>query len=265
MEPLNDNGQRPEEKPNSYFGARRRNTIPLVIAIVLGVCFIAVPMLLFVSLIALRGYSHVQHTVSYNAVELELISEREELIQERVHQDQLGRLSLLGPSDNPQHADAYGNFHFEVGELNRLNLTMQSGSLYLNTHNEPHIHIYNSNSSNFSYQFNPNRGTLDLTKHRDTSIRILVPHSHEEAIFQAINITNQNGGILIHGKQHDNSYITQNLAIATQNGNISLNNLTISNNLSLSSQAGNMHLTNIIADPNRFHTATNNGNIVINH
>ena len=247
MEPLNDNGPRPENYPQPPT-ARKDRTIPLIVCLsILGVLVLAAFMMFTVTFFAVRHYNTATTTFERDTVVLFELTETGRDIS-----SEFPNLSVIRIGNSLSHGDK----HLAVGDVTRLNITMRNGGLTFTVHDEPYIWLHSSDSPR--YEFSNNRQTLDISV-GDGSLIVFVPYSRNEAIFEDISVNGRDGSITIWGIGDDNVFLSENLHVHNRNGSINLGDVIISSYLELETRDGSINLHNVIADADRLSIATRNG------
>jgi len=237
MEPIHDNGPKPDELYEIPV-TRRRRMWPVIIAFLLGgLIFFGLLSIITFSVVGIRSYNHVSN-VTVQAVEL--TAERTRV---PANLENLQLISGSGPA-------------VSLDSINRLVIDVRNGVTTIGIHDDPGIWI-NNNSLTYSID----EGTLTL-RGRNNAMVILIPHSDQSALFEELLITGRNGAITISGIEDGHTLIAENLTINNRNGRIMLYNLAISNSLNLESRNGNINLHNILSNPYDTRLFSRNGRVV---
>ena len=238
MEPIHDNGPRPDElyeMPQT----RRRKLWPIIIAFLIGgLIFFGLLSIITFSVVGIRSYSHVSD-VSVHSVEL-----RAERTQIPANLESLQLISGSGPA-------------MSIDSINRLVIDARNGAVTIGTHDDTSVWI---NNDSLVYDFD--EGTLILQT-RNSELHILLPPNYQTALFEDLLITGRNGNIAIIGDYDSNMLIAENLSINNRNGQIILYNLAISNTLDLETRNSNINLHNILSNPYNTRLFSRNGRIVV--
>lgn len=240
MEPINDNGPRPDdlyEIPQT----RRRRIWPIIVAFMFGG-------LIFFGLLSIVTFSVIgmRSQVTVNAVELTAEPARRQGAFSESIPANLQDLRLITGSGPAVSLD----------NINRLVIDVRNGATTIGVHDESDIWI-----NNHSLAHNVDEGTLTL-KSRNEAMIILIPHSDQTALFEEILITGRNGSITIAGVEDGNTLIAENMTINNRNGRIMLYNLAISNALNLETRNGNINLHNILSNPYDTRLFSRNGRVI---
>ena len=285
-EAINSNGPRPRgydpyyQPPAGARRRRRRNLFCLVLAM-------AIPFLMLiasVSFISARHYSMSITEIAWEHDEaLLLVATREAFVEahyaardealveaHRVARE-AGELSasiVRGILDELPHLSVIYNIGAASGELRiaaedvrKLNVAMSHGSLVIDTHDGDEILVISRNAIN-SY-FDREQGVLNITENSHAAIRISVPYSTLEAIFDEVNIAGRHALISVNGDpvKDDNAFFTEDLIITNRHGLISLSDIAVSGRLNITNRHGNINLHNIIADADRLSVYNRHGGI----
>jgi len=244
MEPIHDNGPRPDELYEMPV-TRRRRLWPIILAVIIGgMIFFGLLSAITLSLVAVRAYNNTT-IVSAQRVEIEPMRMQSTFVE-----------SIPANLHGLQHITGSGPA-VSIDSINRIVIDVRNGATIIGVHDEPNIWINNS-----SLRYNINGETLALQS-RNTATQIFVPHSYQTALFEEILITGRNGSITIAGIEDGNTFIAENLVINNRNGRITLYNLAISNSLDLETRNGNINLHNILSNPYETRLTSRNGQVIV--
>jgi len=246
MEHMNDNGPRPDEAwsaetsydvppPKRHY--RRSSVLPVVLAFIAGCMFASIGWSAIAGLAVFRSSSFATSTVQSVVMESPTATVA-------VFETQARPVTTLTPITSRSS--------FNVLDVNRLDIQNRNGSVFLNVHDSPYIHL--------NVAATLRDGVLSVVN-RNQQVRVYVPQDELNAIINEIRINGRNGSVHIRGNSYENSFLADSLIIETRNGGVFISNIAVTDSLDLETRNANIHLTNVLAPVDGVNFTTRNGRV----
>ena len=238
MEPINDNGPRPDEfyeLPKT----RRHRLLPTVIAsFVAGMLFMS--LLMFATGSGFARSRRNFEPVARNDIQITNISS--------VPIGQLQRVRGSGPK-------------VPIDGISQIIVSAYRGNTNIIIHDEDYIWM--DASGGLDYHFTDNGQTLFIGTSR-SSVDIFVPHSYQTAVLDKLDIFSHRGNISIVGMDGSNTAIAGDLLVNNYRGYINLSNLSVSSELTLRTYRADISLYNVLSNPHATVLNTYRGSVSAN-